>query len=575
MLNGVKTFCEDLDKISIDDQKDKQNYYLKSFYKANKIKNFSELQDRDIYELFFKGIEKDSVYKKDENRRFEGLVNRSKISSVISEIKLGKSVIIYSDLGNGKSIFVNEIVDLCPEIEFYYLKQVQNNKITKEIKQLCNDSQPKVIICDPANVFLDVLKKFTNFDLKNIRFMLIMRSSMYDNKYNDIYDIIETMNNVQFMNSINLDVLDDDEIQEFDNLIYKYGFYGELSGLSKARRLQYLKKYCNSRFQNILLYLFESMHIIEKFKVSIESLRANGDLRRILILTFISSILELGLKFEDYKILLDINDTERLIRRAENCGDFLDIKRGEASIIAKEMMTKTDIFSKDEVFYVLTSVMRRLDNLYLGSEKYKNAMINLVSCSYISYVFGYKIDSSKLIEYYEKVKELNFCKNNLFFWEQYAIACVNLHEFDRAERYFKTAYSIAKQRGHSFSSFQIDNHYARYLLENQLYYRKMEGSIDIFIEAHKFLNKNSEIERQKINGRYYKFRVARLYKEYYDAFASKYNETDKNNFLYRCKEIYIDLINYKKKLNKDDLRKDVKECEAGLKYIFASEKFEF
>lgn len=575
ILCGVQTFCEDLNKVEVDPKKNEREFYFKSFRKMSKSENIASIQDRDIYDLFFKGIERSSIYEKDENRHFQALVNREKIINVITGIREGKSVIVHSDLGNGKTIFVNQIMNLCADMEFFTLKQIKNPRIQTEIKKLCNDNMPKVIICDPANVFLDILRKFADFDLTNIRFILVMRSSMYDNNYNNVYDVLEVMQNVEFMNAVNLDNLTERELVELDRLIFKYGFYGDLSGYSEERRIKYLKETCKSKFQNILLYLFEAMHILEKFKKSINDLKAGQNLRRILILTFVSSILELGLSFEDYKILLNIEDAERLIKRAENCGDFLDIAKGEvsvkSSIIAKEMMTKTDVFSKDEVFSVLTSVMRRLDKLYLGSEKYKNAMINLVSCSYISYVFGYKMDSSRLIEYYENVKELNFCRKNLFFWEQYAIICVNLNQFDRAERYFKTAYSLAKQKGRTFSAYQIDNHYARFLLENQLYYRKQEDSLRVFVEAHRLLNKNSEIDHMKKNNRYYKYRVARSYKEYYDTFAQKYSQEDKIIFLKRCQEMYYDLKNYKKGLNEDEIRKDVKECENALKYIFDNE----
>lgn len=575
LLCGIKTFCEDLSKVKIEEKNEKKEYYYKSFKKAERHNNILKPEDRDVYELFFKGREKDEIYKKDENRRYEALVNRDKMNTTIDGIREGKSYIIYSDLGNGKSIFINQLIDLCPDIDFYYLKQIINPKVLNEIKYFCNDNKKKVVICDPANLFLDILKKFADFDLSNVSFIFVMRSSMYDNYYNAIYDVIESMQNVQFMNPINLDILSEQELLELDCLISNYGFYGELAGYSQQKRINYLKVECKSSFQNILLYLFESMHIIERFVESIGNLKENSELRRILILTFVSGILELGLNLNDYKILLNINDAERIIKRSKNCGDFLDIERGEiavkSSIIAKELMMKTDVFAKDEVFQVLISVMQKLDNLYLGSEKYKNAMINLVSCSYISYVFGYQMDSGRLIEYYEKAKELKFCKKNLFFWEQYAIVCVNINQFDRAERYFKTAYSLAKQRGRTFSAYQIDNHFARYLLENQLYYRKHEGSLKVFAEAHRLLNKNSEVERTKKNSRYYKYRVARAYKDYYDVFASKYNEEDKEIFLKRCKEMYLSLLSYKDSVEEDEIRKDVKECENGLKYILISE----
>ena len=578
LLCGVQAFLEDLSKIEIDEKKKKEVYY-KTFRKANRYDNSMKPEDRDVYALLFNGIEKEGIYKKDANRCYEVLVNRDKVIDVIKEIEQGKSVVIHSDLGNGKSIFVNQVIDLCPDLDFYYLKQVNNQKILSEIKSFCEDGKEKVLICDPANIYLDILDKFADFDLKNIKFILVMRSSMYDNYYNSIYDIIDRMSNVQFINPINLDELSDREIELLDKLVLKYGFYGDFAGVSMQRRIEYLKMKCNSRFQNILIYLFESTHIIDRFVENVANINGNNDLRRILILAFVSGILELGLNTNDYKILLDIQDVERVIKRNKNCGELVDVERGKivikSSIIAKELMMRTEVFSKNEVFDVLVGTMKKLDNLYLGSDKYKNAMINLVSCSYLSYVFGYKMESNKFIEYYEKVKELNFCKNNLFFWEQYAIVCVNLNQFDRAGRYFKTAYSLAKQRGHFFSAYQIDNHYARYLLANQLYYRKKEGSLEAFVEAHRLLNKNSEMDRDKKNNRYYKYRVARIYKDYYDTFASKYEQSDKDIFLKRCQEMYYSLLHYKKGLVNDEIRKDVRECECSLKYILESENINF
>lgn len=578
LLYGVQSFLEDLSKVKIDDERKKEIYY-KSFRKARRYDNSIKPEDRDVYALLFKGIEREGIYKKDANRRYEVLVNRDKVIDVVRDIEQGKSIVIHSDLGNGKSLFLNQVIDLCTNLEFYYLKQINNQRVLSEIKSFCTDGKEKVLICDPANIYLDILDKFAEFDLENIRFILVMRSSMYDNYYNAIYDIIDKMNNVQFINPICLDVLSDEEIKALDKLILKYGFYGDLAGVSTQRRLDYLKIKCNSKFQNILIYLFESTHIIDRFVENITNIDGNNDLRRILILAFVSGILELGLNMNDYKILLDIPDVERVIKRNKKCGEIVDIERGKivikSSIIAKELMMKTEVFTKSEVFEVLVDIMRRLDNLYLGSEKYKNVMINLVSCSYLSYVFGYKMESNKFIEYYEKVKELNFCKKNLFFWEQYAIVCVNLNQFDRAGRYFKTAYSLAKQKGHLFSAYQIDNHYARYLLANQLYYRKKEGSLEVFVEAHRLLNKNSEIDKTKKNSRYYKYRVARVYKDYYEAFASKYEESEKDIFLKRCQEMYYSLLQYKKGLDNDEIRKDVRECESSLKYILESENISF
>lgn len=435
LLCGVQRFFQDLSNVCLEENDEKKEFYYKSFKRIPRYNNSVEAVDENVYELLSKGKEVDGLYKKDENRKYKTLVNRDRVNEVAEGLKEGKSYIVFSDLGNGKSIFVNQVIDMCTDMEFYYMKQVLNSKILAEIRNLCGEDNVKIIICDPVNLFLDNLKIFSNFDLKNIRFIFVVRSSMYDNYYNKIYDIIDDMKNVQFSNPICLDELSENEIADLDRVLSTYGFYGDLAGFSQQKRYDYLKNKCKSKFQSILLYIFESTHIIDRFVKDIGNLKEKGDLRKILILSFISSILELGLGINDYRMLLDVDDVEKVIKRNDNCKELLDIEREEiavkSSIVAKELMMKTEVFSKNEVFDVLTTVIQKLDDLYLGSERYKNAMINLVSCSYISYVFGYKMDSEKLIEYYEKAKELKFCKRNLFFWEQYAIACVNLDQFDR------------------------------------------------------------------------------------------------------------------------------------------------
>lgn len=186
ILCGVKNFMQDLFKIEIDDYVENKEVFYKSFKRVRRYNNTNSPEDRDVYALFFKGIEVGELYKKNAIRIYEALVTRDKVYDVIAGIRSGKSYVVYSDLGNGKSIFINQIVDLCSDIEFYSLKQVNNQKIINEIKNFCNDGKIKVLICDPANLCFEVFAKFLNFNLINVRFILVMRSPMYDNYYNSL-----------------------------------------------------------------------------------------------------------------------------------------------------------------------------------------------------------------------------------------------------------------------------------------------------------------------------------------------------------------------------------------------------
>lgn len=153
LLCGVQRFFEDMSQITIDDENEKKEVYYKSFKKASRYDNAIEPVDKNVHELFTKGKEMDELYNKDEKRRYKALVNRDKVMEVVEGLKGGKSFIIHSDLGNGKSIFVNQVIDLCSDMEFYYIRQVLNSKVLSEIRSLCNDSTVKTIICDPVNLF--------------------------------------------------------------------------------------------------------------------------------------------------------------------------------------------------------------------------------------------------------------------------------------------------------------------------------------------------------------------------------------------------------------------------------------
>jgi len=95
------------------------------------------------------------------------------------------------------------------------------------------------------------------------------------------------------------------------------------------------------------------------------------------------------------------------------------------------------------------------------------------------------------------------------FWLQFAIARLEHSEFKSAETLFRTAYSHANSID-GYNPFQIDNHFARYLLVSRTNDRTYEDFFRAFTEAHRLLMKQARTEPHA----YYPFKVARFYKEY-------------------------------------------------------------
>lgn len=575
LLNGVEQFCNDLNaSMPIEHEGKLSSYKFKSFKEYQKSRAYMGLTDQEMFNMFFLGqIEKNAFYQSEE-AKFEFLVNRAKLNEALEFLKSGKSIIIHSDLGNGKTIFVNQLLYKLQNYKVFYILSRQNEKYNKEIELLCESGEKILIVIDPYNLFLKDFEKFKNYDLKNIQFILLARTAMHENFCNILYDIIEQMQGVDFSaNPINLNTMIKEELLELSSIISRFGFWGEKTKLSKEDKLELLSNKLKGKFQNILLYLFNECQIKEKFENIIKNISSDKLLMQILILSFINEILELNLDIDDFNIIFNRDNIDRIIRRRrDDIGELIDYSSNrlniKSSTISKALIGSNAV-PKELVLDTLLMVSKRLDLLYEGNRKYSDALKNLASASYLSFIFDYNLNSKILVEYYEKIKENKFNKNDLFFWEQYAITCVNIKEFSRAKRYFETSYSLAKKRGRMFSTFQIDNHYARYLLESQVFSRNYKTAFSVFIEAHKLLTRKY-VQDDKINDRFYQFRVAIIYKEYYDIFFASFNGEEKNGFILRCQEMYDKLKGYIKGNQHQDYRKYISECKRNLEYILSS-----
>lgn len=125
-----------------------------------------------------------------------------------------------------------------------------------------------------------------------------------------------------------------------------------------------------------------------------------------------------------------------------------------------------------------------------------------------------------VMKYYESIKTLRKCKTNPLFWLQYAIASIVIEDFYRAQKYFDSAYAYAEKR--SWDTFQIDNHFARYLLLLAI------AEIDDPNEAiQNFRQARNIVNRQMANDRlHYPYKVAALYLPFYEKFHSFFKENN-------------------------------------------------
>ena len=110
---------------------------------------------------------------------------------------------------------------------------------------------------------------------------------------------------------------------------------------------------------------------------------------------------------------------------------------------------------------------------------------------------------------------------------------MNLGKYADAKIYFDNAYCYANEL-EKFDAFQLDTHYARFLLEEMIF---QEGKWDFetFSKAHRLLmdNSNSEIRLS------YVLRQVGIYSEIDEKFREEFSVEERQEFIKYVNEIYI------------------------------------
>jgi hypothetical protein len=130
------------------------------------------------------------------------------------------------------------------------------------------------------------------------------------------------------------------------------------------------------------------------------------------------------------------------------------------------------------------------------------------------------------------------CSRNPLFWLQYAIARLSFQQYAEAELYFKSAYAFA-EAGQQWYERDIDNHYARLLLESRTNSDQYDDYYDAFREAH------DKLYGQMLKGdnRHYPYRQARNYLAFVVSRKNKLSDDQLSLFVSACRQVVKNIEN--------------------------------
>jgi len=528
-----------------------------------------DLKDKDFFKLLVEGEVNDHVleYSIFSPSEFPYFVFREKIKLALESIKKGKKdLIITSDLGNGKTLFIEGLSYLLKKEGYnVYCFKKYYATLSRELDDICTNTQKAVIILENYGHYFDILE-----ELKNLRSDLVLivteRSLINDsiiNKYEeyitDDYDIID------------VNLLSDKEVFDFINLIDKYGLWGDYASYSLERKTAMIIVDFRRNIRLLLLKLLESPNIIGKFNEIISTIQEKKNFYEAITLILISKVFGFNLFLDDLIYALDAEVLNKpTFQTNSSVREFVNFDEStitvKSSILAEVILTK--VVNSRGIVDTLIKLVKRLDSRR-SDKNFKNILREILSFSNLRRILSKDTAEYKynILRFFEEIKNTNYAAKNPHYWLQYAIARLEEREYSIADSYFQTAYSYASKIDR-FDTYQIDNHFARHVIENEIFNGSKETCMEQFLKAHKIIsNPNTQKETK-----YYPFRVAQKYYPFYEKYFSTLNKQDKVIFIRSCEEMINRADAYIRRTETHRVRPEVKLAKNLLLEIIEKER---
>lgn len=471
---GVERFSRDLatySKTYIKTNDDKSFEY-KSFEEHKAEYGIDIANTFNVYDMFMYGKICNNLWHISENK-YDNIVYRDKIDKVIEDLDNGsKAIFIHANLGNGKTFFL-EILKRKLEnknYKIFTLKESYESITSKEIAQIVAYKSKIIVIIENYYNYIDEIQRFALHEKDNIQFIFSSRSVMYDVRLREVCSILNLKQGDSDI--INLNHLNDRELKRLSDIFNKNGFWGDESKLSNHKKIKLLgsKKYGNGQLQSILLYIIQSSFIKNKIEDLIKNISNEYNQKlEILILALLIKVMSLNIKPNEIPYILDINIAfDAPFVSDKNVKEIIDFSGDSTDFALKSAITAKFILQEldcnKEIIKALTSTAKYFNN-FLCIKRCENILKNIVSFSHVKAFLVWNSNKTEyILEYYNKIKELQYYKENTFFWLQYAIACMNFRRYDLAQVYLQNAYAYFCD-AHGNMPFQVDTQQAKlYLL---------------------------------------------------------------------------------------------------------------
>lgn len=533
---GIEKFAETINKL-------KQTYVkpvIQKQYQCFKFEyresfHYSPISFNELNEFYKKGKYTDSLLDKNHGE-YLYVILRSRINYVIRELYNTRVFLITSDLGNGKTMFCNLLRNELREHEVNVFSfKHRYNTIDDEINRITSENKAySVVVIDDYKNKIDILQKFKYKNIDRITFILTTRKSVNPNhrKLLSSLDISE-----KDIKPIGIDLLEKEEIRALSNVILNNTLYNSKMEAADSEHIEeYIQKTCHSRFADLLLEAYKSSDIKERIvRLWEESKDKEYHIKQLAILSLIKTVMGIDFNLSDLLELLKIDYVMLNVKDDELLKEFFNFENNDveikSSVVARELLKSA--IGINELINTMKLVIIQANTKYKDDAMYDNLLRNLISHSHFRMFDNTTENITAILNFYNDIRNLTFCKENLFYWEQFAAACIDMKHFDDAEQCIENAFTIAKGIN-GFVPFHIENIKANCLIEKLLFESAKENkpdadkAIKTLQEAHRMLMNHFDHPDNNIS---YIFRIGSKYINIFNIYESEFNSQQKSIFI--------------------------------------------
>ncbi|MDI1281393.1 SIR2 family protein [Brevundimonas sp.] len=375
--------------------------------------------------------------------------------------------VISSDLGNGKSLFLDQLSEelLVSGVRVFRISS-NLSEVFEEIELALSTRQPMAFLIDDVIRHRDAAK-FVGARLNALSILVCaVRGDPGELAFRELEQSLGGASRV-----IDLNRLSAEEVKTWDAVLERWGLWEERRGDTSDQRLAFLTQQCASENRSIVLSLFRSSRIATKIDQIVSFFVNHGHHQRTFAALLISSLCQQHVSWESLvswlgldegRLRKDLSESEvsALFVNGRDWNAFTSAQLAEYILRTKyvefDRDTLVDVFST-----IVLSTADSASDSYLGSN-FRENLKELMKFRFLTRLFGEGESAVKLISaVYSRLSKARLIRNNPQFWLQYAMSRMEILDFSNAETYLNTALGLANERGASYSPFQILDQRAR------------------------------------------------------------------------------------------------------------------